>query len=48
MTDQEILEISGRFGTMNDFGKTFFTDEELLDFVHEVLSRIPAVDNNPS
>lgn len=40
MTDQEILNISAQFGTINDFGKTFFTDDELIDFAHEVIDKI--------
>ncbi len=32
MTDKQILALSAQCGTINDFGKTFFTDDELLEF----------------
>lgn len=36
LTKDEILAISVNHGTMNDFGKTFFTDDELVEFAREV------------
>jgi len=41
MTDKDILALSAQYGTINDFGKTFFTDDELLEFVHSLLSAAP-------
>jgi hypothetical protein len=37
LTELEMAEIAARHGTVNDFGKTFFTDSELFDFVVEVM-----------
>jgi hypothetical protein len=37
LTELQVAEIASRHGTINDFGKTFFTDSELYEFVHEFL-----------
>ena len=37
MTDEKIFELAESNGYQDDFGRWNFTDEELLDFVHELL-----------
>lgn len=39
LTQNDVAEIAARHGTINDFGKTFFNDSELFDFVVEVMSK---------
>lgn len=37
LTVKEVAEIGARYGDYTDFGKTFFTDDELFDFVLAVM-----------
>lgn len=37
LTELEMAEIAARHGSVNDFGKTFFTDSELFEFVVAVM-----------
>ena len=36
MTDEDIFEISGRHGWMDDFGRWNFTDDGLIGFALEI------------
>lgn len=36
MTDEDIFQLAESNGFQDDFGRWNFTDEELLDFVHEL------------
>ena len=36
MTDEQVFELAEKNGFQDDFGRWNFTNEELLDFVHEL------------